>query len=55
MSDPPAHAPQPAPPRDVVDGIGDRAARRPAWKYLLVAAAFVGWMLILGALLLLGR
>jgi len=43
------------PPRDVVDGIPNRASRRPLWKYLLVAAAFVGWLGVLGVLYLLGR
>ena len=42
-------------PRDVVDGIPDRAARRPLWKYLLVAAAFVGWLGVLGGMYVLGR
>ena len=43
-----------SPPRDVVDGIPDRVARRPLWKYLLVAAAFVGWLGVLLLLYLIG-
>ncbi|HUU94564.1 MAG TPA: hypothetical protein VM487_02405 [Phycisphaerae bacterium] len=36
-------AAQPAEPVDVVDGIPDCAARRPAWKYVLIALVFLAW------------
>ena len=40
--------PPPIPePRDVVDGIPDRAARRPVWKYVLLAVIFLAWMAFL--------
>ncbi len=45
-----AKPPQPAPalpPRDVVDGIPDRAARRPLWKYLVIALVFLAWLAFL--------
>ncbi len=32
---------------DVVEGIPDRSALRPAWKYLLLAVLFVCWMAFL--------
>jgi hypothetical protein len=35
------------PPLDVVDGIPDRSSTRPAWKYVLMAAAFLGWLAFL--------
>ena len=47
--------PTPPTPKDVVDGIADRSANRPLWKYLLVAAVFVGWLGVLITLYLLGR
>lgn len=52
-----AEAPKPDPPqgRDVVDGVPNRAARRPRWKYLLLAGLFVGWCGVLITLFLLGR
>ena len=36
----------PAPPRpvDVVDGIPDRAARAPLWRYLLLVGLFLAWL-----------
>ena len=40
----PADPPQ---PRDVVDGIPDRSSRRPAWKYIVLAAIFLGWLALL--------
>ena len=48
--------PPPIPePRDVVDGIPDRAARRPVWKYVLLAAAFAAWLGVLALMQRLGR
>lgn len=47
-------APQPTPPRsrppepvDLVDGIPDRAARAPLWRYLLLAAIALAWGAVL--------
>jgi len=34
-------------PVSVVDGIADRTGRPRAWKYALLAAAFVGWVALL--------
>jgi len=34
-------------PVDVVDGIPDRAAHRPMWKWVLIAAAFLAWLAFL--------
>jgi len=31
-------------PVDVVDGIPDRAAKRPIWKYLVLLAIFLAWV-----------
>lgn len=39
--------PQPTQPRDVVDGIPDRAANRPVWKYLLVGMIILVWLAFL--------
>ncbi len=47
--------PTPLTPKDVIDGIADRIANRPLWKYLLVAAVFVAWLGVLITLYLLGR
>ncbi len=47
--------PTPPTPKDVIDGIADRSANRPLWKYLLVAAVFVAWLGVLVTLFLLGR
>lgn len=41
--------------RNVIDGIPDRAARRPAWKYALLAAAFALWVATLVGLFLWAR
>ena len=41
--------------REVVDGIPDRAARRPPWKYALLAGLFVLWIALLLTLYLAGR
>lgn len=38
---------QSAQPVDVVDGIPDRSARRSAWKYVLLALVFLGWVAFL--------
>lgn len=48
---------QPEPPiaRDVVDGIPDRAVSRPAWKYVLLAIAFLAWLGVLVGLYYWGR
>lgn len=46
---------EPPQPVDVIDGIPNRSAHRPLWKYLLVAAAFLAWCGILVTLFLLGR
>ncbi len=35
--------------------IPDRAAHRPAWKYALLAGAFLAWLAVLVALFLWGR
>lgn len=44
-------APKPAAPEkksptpiDVVEGIPDRSATRPLWKYLLIAGVFLAWI-----------
>jgi len=55
MADTDASRPTPTQPRDVVDGIPDRSARPSPLKYLLVAAAFCGWLAVLLAVFLLGR
>jgi len=34
-------------PVDVVDGIPDCSARRSAWKYILIALVFLGWVAFL--------
>ena len=39
--------PLPPEPVDVVDGIPDRAARTPAWKYIVIAAIFLAWVAFL--------
>jgi hypothetical protein len=46
---PPAQGPNPLPPEpiDVVDGIPDRAARTPRWRYVLLAAAGLAWVAVL--------
>ncbi|MFA6132881.1 MAG: hypothetical protein WC869_02550 [Phycisphaerae bacterium] len=41
-----SHQPPPA-PVDRVNGIPDRAARTPLWKYLLLAAILLGWLAFL--------
>jgi hypothetical protein len=45
----PAHPPSPLPaePIDVVDGIPDRAARAPRWRYVLLVAAGLAWLAVL--------
>ncbi len=45
----------PPEPRDVVDGMPDRAANRPLWKYLLIAGVFVAWLGVLAIMHLLAR
>jgi hypothetical protein len=49
--------PNSAPPRpcDAADGIPDRAARRPAWKYILLATLFAAWIAVLVGLFVWGR
>lgn len=44
-----------APPTDLVDGIPDRQANPPLWKYVLIAAIFIGWVSFLVYCLLAGR
>jgi hypothetical protein len=39
--------PQPTEPRDVIDGIPDRAASRPVWKYVLIGMIFLAWLAFL--------
>jgi hypothetical protein len=46
-SQPPPQPAQRPEPIDVVDGIPDRGARRPTWKYLLLVAIMLGWMAFL--------
>ena len=43
------------PPVDVVDGIPDRQANPPRWKYALIAAIFLGWVGFLVYCLIAGR
>lgn len=45
---------QPLIPRDVVDGIPDRAARRPLWKFIAIAVVFLSWVAFLIYCLLAG-
>jgi len=42
-------APPPAPPTpvNVVDGVPDVTGRRRAWKYVLIAIAFLAWVAFL--------
>ena len=51
-----SQAPPPAvtEPVDVVEGIPDRSGRTPAWKYVVLAAIFVGWVSFLAVCLILG-
>ena len=51
-----SHARQPAvaEPVDVVDGIPDRSANPAAWKYVVLAAVFVGIVSFLVICLILG-
>ena len=44
---PPPQAAPPPDPVDVVDGIPDRSAPQPAWKYAMLAAIMLGWMAFL--------
>ena len=63
MSEPKAKKPSPdapaddliVPPVDVVDGIPDRQVNPPAWKYVLIAAIFSGWVGFLVYCLVAGR
>ncbi len=41
----------PSQPIDVVDGIADRSSRAAAWKYALLALAFLAWVAVLLATL----
>lgn len=38
---------QPLVPRDVIDGIPDRAAKRPLWKFIAIAVVFLCWVAFL--------
>jgi uncharacterized membrane-anchored protein len=42
----------PAQPIDVVDGIADRSRHPAAWKYALLALAFLAWVAVLVATLM---
>ena len=46
---------KPPAPRDSVDGIPDRAAHRPGWKYVLIAILFAAWLAVLLTLFYLGK
>ena len=40
-------APRPADPVDVADGIPDRSANCPLWRYLVLGAVFVAWIIFM--------
>jgi uncharacterized membrane-anchored protein len=42
----------PSQPIDVVDGIADRTSRPAAWKYAMLALAFLAWVAVLLATLM---
>lgn len=46
---------EPTDPVDVVDGIPDRAAVRPAWKYIAIGLIFLAWVAFLIYSVLAGR
>jgi hypothetical protein len=50
----PPHSPPPE-PIDVIDGIPDRAARAPWWRYALLVAAGLAWAAVLIYCWLAGR
>lgn len=52
MPDPAHPLPEPI---DSHEGIPDSAPTRPAWKYILLGAAFLAWLGVLAGLFLLGR
>ena len=52
---PPPAAPEIPQPVDVVDGIPDRSARRPLWKYILIGVLFLAWVAFLVYCHLAGR
>ncbi|MEI7836680.1 MAG: hypothetical protein WCK05_09755 [Planctomycetota bacterium] len=43
------------PPIDVVDGVPDHASATPLWRYLLLAGLFVGWVVFLILVRVLGQ
>lgn len=45
----------PPEPVNVVDGIPDRAAHRPLWKYLVLVGVFLAWLGVLIGLFLAGK
>ncbi len=45
--DPQADSQKIHPPVDVVDGLADRQAKPPRWKYILIAAIYVAWIAFL--------
>ena len=40
-------APSPADPVDVADGIPDRSATCPLWRYAVLGAVFIAWIVFL--------
>lgn len=44
---PTGRTPPPPEPIDMVDGIPDRAARAPLWRYLLLVAVGLAWIAVL--------
>ncbi len=53
--DPQADSQKIHPPVDVVDGLADRQAKPPRWKYILIAAIYVAWIAFLIYCLLAGN
>lgn len=47
--------PEIRPPVDIVDGIPDRAARRPLWKYIVLLVIFLAWVAFLIYCLVMGN
>lgn len=53
--DPQAKTEEYRPPMDVVDGLADREAKPPRWKYILIAAIYMAWVAFLIYCLLAGN
>lgn len=53
-TDTPDELPPPQ-PKDVIDGIPDRAARRPRWQIVAIFALFAAWIAFLLICQLIGR